>query len=230
VSLAASLRERDGLPPVGYYHGGLPARVRRVIEQLFLDGQITALVATGAFPEAFAPGDVSRVVLAGLPQSRAQLLEAAAVAGLSGKAATIVLAYSRRDLTPNRESLQERYPSRDRLVELYRTLRSPADPSSRDGVLWPGEALDPALTAAGWSPAATEAALEILAQAGVIQRELLEGRWRIELAGGPGRDLATSLRYQEGQRERDAQDAVLELAFGPASAILRVLAGPTQVS
>jgi hypothetical protein len=231
AAAAARLRERGSKAGIAYYHAGLPVRVRRVIEQLFLDGKITTLVDEGAFPELFAPGDISQVLLLGLPFSRTQLWEAAALGGLAGRGATIVLAYQREDVERNRAALDERHPSRPRLAALYRVLKEEGPGT----LLWPGETLSRALQAAGVSPGAIEPALDTLAEAGVIQRELVEGRWRIDLLPevsghdvkeGSRRDLTASLRFAEGARERAAQEALIPWAFGPASAILRVLAGP----
>ncbi|MGH2453978.1 MAG: single-stranded-DNA-specific exonuclease RecJ [bacterium] len=224
VALAATLRSREGFPTVAYYHGGLPARVRRVIEQLFVDGKIMVLVTTGAFPEVFAPGDIAQVIIGGLPQTRAQLHEMAALAGLAGKGATVVLACAPGDAARNRHVLEERFPSRERLADFYRLLRTEAHRAGvGEGVLWPGDALGSTL-GAGWSPQAIESALETLAEAGVIHREMAEGRWRIELLDGGRRELTDSLRYVEGQREREALATVTEVAFAPASAILQALA------
>ena len=222
VALARRLREKAP-SPVAYYHGGLPVRVRRVLEQLFLDGKITTLVTTASFPELFAPGNIAQVILAGLPQSQTQLREVAALAGLSGKGASVVLAYRQEDVARARVRLDERFPPRNRLADLFRLLRE----VPRDALVWPGETLGRILGPAGWSPQATEAALDTLAEAGVVQREAVEGRWRIDLAPGlERRDLAASARFAEGVRERAALEALIPWAFGPASAILRALASP----
>jgi len=223
VAVARRLREQNGTA-VAYYHGGLPARVRRVLEQLFLDGKITTLVGTASFPELAAPGDVAQVILAGLPPTRTQLLEVAALAGLAGRGATIVLAYGRADADRARARLEERFPSRQRLADFFRILRDMGE----QPLAWPGEPLAGALGAAGWSQAAALAALETLAQAGVLVREEIEGRWRIEVTRDlPRRDLTASPRFAEGIREREALEAAIAWAFGPASAILRMLAAST---
>ncbi len=222
VALATHLRETTP-SPVAYYHGGLPVRVRRVLEQLFLDGKIMTLVTTASFPELFAPGDIAQVILAGLPQSRTQLREVAALAGLAGKGASVVLAYNQGDVERTRARLEERFPPRNRLADLFRLLRE----APRDALIWPGEALGRILGPADWTPVATEAALDTLAEAGVIQREAVEGRWRIDLAAGQDRrDLTASARFAEGSRERAALEALIPWAFGPASAILRAVVNP----
>jgi single-stranded-DNA-specific exonuclease len=221
VATARRLREQMG-SSVAYYHGGLPLRVRRVLEQLFADGKITVLVSTASFPEVFAPGDITQVILSGLPASRTQFREIAALAGLAGRAATVILAYTQGDADRARARLDERYPARARLADLYRLLRE----SGTVPLVWPDERLGRVLEGAGWSPAAVQAGLDTLAEAGVLQREVSEGRWRIELAPGERRDLTISGRFAEGTRERAALERLLPWAFGPAAAILRVLAGP----
>ncbi len=226
VALAASLRGREGMGPVAYYHGGLPARVRRVIEQLFLDGKVRVMVSTGAFPESFAPGDVAQVILAGLPATRSQLFEMAALAGLAGKPATVVLAYRRDDATRIRADIDERFPSRDRLAAFYRLLRTSSQAGGGEALIWPGDPLGSAVTGAGWTAQAAGSALDTLVETGVIQLEVLEGRWRIELPDSGRRDLTDSLRYVEGEREQAALQGLLPVAFGPVSAILRGVASP----
>ena len=225
-NLAGRLPEKDGSSGIAYYHEGLPVRVRRVVEQLFLDGKIRTLVATGAFPELFAPGDVTQVILAGVPQSRTQLWEVAALGGLAGRGATVVLAYRREDVDRHRAALEERYPPRSRLASLYRTLRE----HGQGTLVWPGDPLGPVLAGDGWSPASVEAALDTLDEAGIIQREVVDGRWRIDLLQDAGpRDLGASMRFAEGVRERAALEELIPWAFGPASAILRTLAGSGSI-
>lgn len=218
VALAKHLREAGRA--CAYVHPGLPPRVRRVVAQLFQDGKVTVLVAA-ELAEGLAPADVRQVVVATLPFTRAGLVEAAALAGLDGSAATVVLAYHPDDAALRRAQLEARFPSRARLAAAYRVLRDLPAP-----LCWPDEGAAAAFQAAGFDPPAVEAALETLVEAGVVQREVVEGRWRLELGDGTRRDLLTSARHAEGARERRALERLLGEAFGPASALLRRVVGP----
>src|SRR5207249_4216573 len=152
IDLASRLREQNP-GQVAYYHGGLPLRVREVLEQQFADGKIQALVAA-----------------------------------------------------------------------VYRIVRAEVE---RAGMAaWPDDRPDAALQREGIAPRAIGIGLDILAEAGVIQRDYDGDRWRITLSGQERRDLLTSLRYAEGHREAEAFQEMSRWAFGPLTDILKAVAGP----
>src|SRR5439155_726694 len=97
IDLASRLREQNP-GQVAYYHGGLPLRVREVLEQQFADGKIQALVAADGFTADAAPPDIRQVLIAGLPAHRGDLLEVIGSAGLDGRQATVTWLYRREDL------------------------------------------------------------------------------------------------------------------------------------
>jgi superfamily II DNA/RNA helicase len=226
VELASRLREA-GNERAAYYHGGLPLRVREVLEQLFADGKIPILVAADGFAADAAPGDVRQVVVAGLPTTRADLAEIIGSAGLDGRQATVTLAYRRDDLHAAEGVLVERHPTREMLASLYRVLRSEAERSG--AVMWPDETLAAALRSAGLPPKVVGLGLDILAEAGVIQREFDGDHWRITLGGPDRKDLTTSVRFAEGRREAEALAALEAFAFGPLTEILQAVASPGAV-
>ncbi|MGH2425227.1 MAG: hypothetical protein ACRDF1_02930, partial [bacterium] len=76
------------------------------------------------------------------------------------------------------------------------------------------------------SPRVIGIGLDVLAEAGVIQREYEGDHWRITVSNGARRELSTSLRYAEGEREREAFTELERFAFGPLSEILKAVAGP----
>ncbi len=223
VELAARLRERAN-GQVAYYHGGLPLRVREVIEQLFADGKISVLVAADGFTADAAPADIRQVVVAGLPAHRGDLVEVIGSAGLDGRQAAVTLLYRRDDLVPVTAALAERHPPRDVLAAIYKAVRGEIERTG--AAAWPDDALSAALQSTGVAPRTGGIGLEILAEAGVIQREYDGDRWRITLTGQERRDLTTSLRYAEGRREADALAELGQWAFGPLTEILRAVAGP----
>ncbi len=224
VEVASALRARPDRR-VAYYHDGLPLRVRAVLEQMFNDGKIDMLVAAG-FAEDAVPADLGHVVIAGLPGSRADLVEEMALAGRNGKAATVTLLYQRADLEASKADVAGRNPSREVLAALYRELRGVG--GRGEGVHWPDEHLAASLQSVVPSRRTIGIGLDILAEAGVIQREFDGERWRITLPAEVGkRDLAASLRYAEGVHEAEAVRTLEGWAFGPLSEILRAVVGPT---
>ncbi len=227
VEVAIALKGRTDRT-VAYYHDGLPLRVREVLEQLFADGKIDVLVAAG-FPEEAAPADLRQVVVAGLPGSRAELVEEIGLAGRDGKQATVTLLYQRADLEVIKAEQAERNPSRETLGALYRELR--AQIGRGEAAVWPDERLAAALQPVVPSRRTIGIGLDILAEAGVIQREFEGEQWRISFPPEVGkRELATSLRYAEGQRETDAIGVMARWAFGPLAEILRAVVGPAAMA
>jgi single-stranded-DNA-specific exonuclease len=226
VQLAQQLRgERSGESEIAYYHGGLPLRVREVLEQMYADGNIRVLVAADGFSEDVAPSDVRQVVLAGLSEDTATLAGQFGLGGLDGRQAAVTLAYRREDLQVLRAQLAERHPPRDVLAAVYRAVRELS--ASGAPVTWPDDPLLNALGSSAISRRTVGIGLDILAEAGVLQREFDGQRWRVSLPpDAVRRELATSLRYTEGQREHAALDAVEQWAFGSLSGILRAVAGP----
>ncbi len=222
VETAAAMREQG--VQAAYYHGGLPLRVREVLEQGFADGRIAPLIVADGFREESAPADLRQVAVAGLPRDRAELVEWIGCAGLDGRQAVATLLYDRDDLTAARLSLAEIHPAREVLSAIFRALRDRT--ATAGGAVWPDDALSAALDPVAPSRRSIGVGLDVLAEAGVIQREFDGERWRITLPEpGARRDLATSLRYTEGQREMQELAELGRLAFGPLPEILRAVAG-----
>lgn len=224
VEVARRLRDRTGAE-VAYYHRGLPLRVREVLEQMFADGKVPVLVAADGLTEESAPSDIRHVVAAGLPDHKAELAEWIGMAGLDGRSALATLLYRRDDARAVEEALAEYHPTRETLAAIYRAVRDQVERAT--SVLWPDETLASALEGAVPSRRTIGIGLDVLAEAGVIQREFDGDHWRITLGGdGSRRDLTTSLRYAEGQRQAEALADLTRWAFGPLHQILKVVAGP----
>src|SRR5207247_227780 len=123
-------------------------------------------------------------------------------AGLDARQVTVTLLYRREDLPRVAAALAERHPNREMLAAIYRIVRAEVE---RAGMAaWPDDRPDAALQREGIAPRAIGIGLDILAEAGVIQRDYDGDRWRITLSGQERRDLLTSLRYAEGHREAEA--------------------------
>jgi len=223
VDLATRLRGA-GNGHVAYYHAGLPLRVREVLEQLFADGRVTVLVASDGWTADAAAADVRQVLVAGLPAHRGELAEVVGSAGLDGRQATVTLLYGPDDLPAVEAGLAKRHPPRETLAALYNGLRAAV---GQDGAAsWPDDALAAALQPAGVTAKTIGIGLDILAEAGVIQREYDGERWRITLPEVGRRDLTASVRFAEGRREAEALADLRAWAFGPLTEILRAVAGP----
>lgn len=224
VEVAERLRKSTGRG-VAYSHTGLPLRVREVLEQMFADGKIAAMVVADGIDEAVVPGDVKQVAVLGLPQTAGELIEQIGTAGMDGRQCVATLLYASTDFHAVEASLAERNPTREALAAIYRAAREQA---ARDGFAsWPDAGLTAAVGNAATSPRTVGIGLDVLAEAGLIQREYDGERWRLTLGDGGRRELTTSLRYAEGEREREALADLERLAFGPLHEILKAVAGPT---
>ncbi|HXF83578.1 MAG TPA: single-stranded-DNA-specific exonuclease RecJ [bacterium] len=225
VGIARALRDQG--VPAAYCHGGLPLRVREVLAQALADGRIGALVAADGLTDELMPPQFRQVVLAGLPWDRAELTEWLGATGADGRAATVTLLYGREDLESAQSALAELHPDRDVLAAIYRVLRERAP--AGEGLVWPDGELAAALAEAVPSSRTVGAGLDILAEAGVLQRDYDGERWHLTVPErAPRRDLAESLRYTEGNRERQELAALAGFAFGPLAALLRAAAGGGQ--
>ncbi len=221
VRLAARLRERGAAQGrrIGYLHGGLPARLRQIVAQAFREGRLDALVATSALDEEALPADVRQVVIAELPWDREQFLAACGSAGLDHRPVALWLAFGHNDLEARRRSLDEHTPGRELLVRIYRALREWKGDAA---FLWPDDETWARLSGAvpGLARTAVSAACAIFEEVGLAARESAVGSepagggpragagWQVQLLPSEGRkDLAASLRYREGLRERKASEA-----------------------
>jgi len=222
VAVARELKAQE--VDAAYYHGGLPVRVREVLEQAFADGRIPVLVAADGWGEETTPPQVTQVIVAGLPQDRGELVEWIGSAGAKGRQATVTLLYGRDDLRAVRASLAEIHPTREVLAAIFRALRERLGRSP--GAVWPDEELAAAVGAVAPSRRTIGIGLDVLAEAGVIVREYDGERWRIGLPDDGGRrDLSTSLRYTEGNREMQEVGELARFAFGSLYDLLRAVAG-----
>lgn len=216
-----AVRLREGGIHAAYYHGGIPLRVREVLEQAFADGKIAVLVAGDGLREDAVPADVRQVLIAGLPSDRAELAEWMGMAGLDGRQATVTLAYGREHLREVEQRLAEEHPSREVLASVFRAVRARGAEAT-----WPDDALAAALDSQIPARRTIGVALDVLAEAGVILREFDGERWRLTLPeSGSRRDLSTSLRYTEGNKEVLEAVALDRFAFGPLPELLRTVAG-----
>jgi len=228
VELARGLREQhpELRDRFAYFHGGLPVRVREVLARLFRDGHLLALVTTGSLTGAIPPVEARHVVLASVPFTRRQML--AQVAMGSSRGCTVHLLYSSEDVEVNRAAMGGRFPTRETLAGVYRTLRMMYN--DLGSLLWPDETLARAVAEAvpGISRASIEICLDILHEVGVIASEVEEGRWRLSIVEPEERrDLGSVPRFAEGMREREEMERTARWALeSPAQELLEALAGP----
>ncbi len=199
LELARSL---SAVGQVAYDHPGLPGPVRETLAQLFSQGKLTAVVCGGPVPEGLR--GARRLVWLG-PTAREVFLQQAAGGMDSGDQVTLVLAFGQEDLRRARAEWESRHPGRQSLAAVYRLLRDLGGAAR-----WPDDYLARRVgEATGLDPRlAVPAALDVLEAADLLRRERVAGGWRVQLCAAEDRkDLASVLRFAEGERSRAAFEA-----------------------
>ena len=81
-----------------YFHAGLPPETKKDVQQRFINGELTAIVATNAFGMGIDKPDVRLVIHADIPGSLENYLQEAGRAGRDRAAARCVLLYAKDDV------------------------------------------------------------------------------------------------------------------------------------
>ena len=206
VRLAVRLRERVGADVrIGYVHEGLPGLVRQVVGRAFEEGRLSVLVTTVLCEETL-PRDLRRAVLASFPSGRREFLAACATVSLDRRPSTITLAFGAGGRAARGRAIDARCPSRDLLVRLYRVLH---EWRGSEPFPWPDEATWARVH--GCVPEASRAtvgaACAVFEEAGLAVRESAGSGWLVRFVPvETRRNLAASLRFREGARQREAFD------------------------
>lgn len=119
--IAEWLPEQIGRP-IGVYHAGLDPGQRRDVQDEFMSGRLSAIVATNAFGMGIDKSDIRFVAHYNMPGSLEAYYQEAGRAGRDGKDSQCQLMFSYSDRYIQEFFIENRYPSRETVKKVYEYL------------------------------------------------------------------------------------------------------------
>jgi single-stranded-DNA-specific exonuclease len=197
---------------IGFYHGGLDSESRRGLENRFRDTELRLMVSTSAFGEGVDIPDIRHVVLYHMCFSRAEFNQLSGRAGRNQDEAWIHLLFNGEDMALNRMILSQKAPDREILARFYLMLKTLQ--KSRRFIEAADAELAGKMTASEKAGKVGEPVLEetvsaclaILEEMKLLRLEYAGNRRYIHISPPPPAklDLSDSIRFAEGQGEREA--------------------------
>ena len=110
--------------PIGVYHAGLEPAQRQRVQDDFMSGKLSAIVATNAFGMGIDKSDIRFVIHYNMPGSLEAYYQEAGRAGRDGDTSDCLLLFSYSDRYIQEFFIENRYPSRETVRTVYEYLLS----------------------------------------------------------------------------------------------------------
>ncbi len=112
---------------VGMYHGGMDPDARKRVQEAFMSGELSAIVATNAFGMGIDKSDIRFVVHYNMTGSLEAYYQEAGRAGRDGKESDCLLLFAYSDRYIQEFFIDNRYPSKQTVRKVYQYLLSCSD-------------------------------------------------------------------------------------------------------
>lgn len=110
--------------PIGAYHAGLEPAQRQRVQDDFMSGKLSAIVATNAFGMGIDKSDIRYVVHYNMPGTLEAYYQEAGRAGRDGAESDCVMLFSYNDRYIQEFFIENRYPSKETVSKVYEFLLS----------------------------------------------------------------------------------------------------------
>ncbi|MBU3699383.1 MAG: RecQ family ATP-dependent DNA helicase [Candidatus Kapabacteria bacterium] len=179
-TIADELRKR-GIDSMAY-HAGLDSQQRADVQDRFIGGSGSVLVATNAFGMGIDKADVRRVIHTDLTLTLEAYYQEAGRAGRDGKPAECILLYQRQDRQLMDFFISGTHPEPDEIRKVYQALAQrmsvPVGMASSEPILADAESIAAELHT---SIAVVNGALTLLERHGLVIRTSAHGQARVQL-------------------------------------------------